>query len=114
MITSHSLVIDIPPSVPSLSLVYDIPPGQFPALSPDYQQGKLQTRTELQIRFQITKNIRASRGENGSMPTDFIYLRSVKARIRVRDKVRHVIYFNGAVFMHRQEREEMRKQEGGA
>lgn len=48
------------------------------------------------------------------MPTDFIYLRSVKARIRGRDKVDHVIYFYGAVFMHRQERGEMREQEGGS
>lgn len=55
MITSHSLVIVIPPSLPSLSLVYDIPPGQFSALRPDYYQGELQTRTQLQIRFQITK-----------------------------------------------------------
>lgn len=28
------------------------------------------------------------------MPTDFIYLGSVKARIRQRDKVNHVIYFH--------------------
>lgn len=48
------------------------------------------------------------------MPTDFIYLRSVKARIRGRDKVDHVIYFHGAVFMHRQERKEIREQEGEA
>lgn len=47
------------------------------------------------------------------MPTDFIYLRSVKARIRGRDKVDHVIYSYGAVFMHRQEGEEMREQESG-
>lgn len=39
----------------SLSLVYDIPPGQFPALRPDYYQGEVEARTELQIRFQITK-----------------------------------------------------------
>lgn len=65
MITSHSLVIVIPPSLYSLSLVYDIPPGQFPALRPDYYRGKLQTRTELQIRFQITK---ISGHPEGKMP----------------------------------------------
>lgn len=48
------------------------------------------------------------------MLTDFIYLRSVKARIRGRDKVNHVIYFYGAMFMHKQEREEMREHEEGA
>lgn len=48
------------------------------------------------------------------MPTDFIYLRRVKARLRGRDKVDHVIYFNRAVFMHRLEREETREQEGEA
>lgn len=55
MITSHSLVIVIPLSLASLSLVYDIPPGQFSALRPDYYQGELQMRRELQIRFQIKK-----------------------------------------------------------
>lgn len=48
------------------------------------------------------------------MPTDFIYLRSVKAGIRLRDKVDHVIYFYGLMFMHKQERQEMRDQDGGA
>lgn len=46
------------------------------------------------------------------MQTDFIYLRSVKGRIRGRHKVNHVIYFYGALFMHRQEKEEMREHEG--
>ena len=48
------------------------------------------------------------------MPTDFIYRRSVKARIRGRDKADHVIYFYGAVFMHRQERRDERTRGGGA
>lgn len=60
------------------------------------------------------ENIRESSGENASMPTDFIYLRSVKAGIRLRDKVDHVIYFYGLMFMHKQERQEMRDQDGGA
>lgn len=40
MLTSNSLVIVMPSSFTSLSLVYDIPPGQFSAQRPDYYQGK--------------------------------------------------------------------------
>lgn len=48
------------------------------------------------------------------MQTDFIYLRSVKAGIRGRDKVDHVMYIYVAVFMHRQEREENERTRGGS
>lgn len=82
MIISHSPIIVIHQSLSSLSLMYDIPPGQFCALRPDYYQGKLQDVHRAPDSISDNKNIRASRGENASMPTDLIYLRSVRARIR--------------------------------
>lgn len=113
MITSHSLVIVIPPSLPSLSSVW------YSSWAVLCSQARLLPRQAPDAHrapdsISDNENIRASRGENASMPTDFIYLRSVKARIRGRDKVNHVIYFYGAVFMHTQEREEMSEQERGS
>lgn len=106
MITSHSLVNVISLSLSSWSSPYDIPPGQFPVLRPYYHQLKLQRHAELQIWFQIRKISVHPEGRMRPCQRISFTWEVLKAGIRMRDKVNHVIYFYRLVFMHRPERKQ--------
>lgn len=100
-----------PPLVLFLSLVLsltsacNVPPGQLPVPRADLPPTLTAEAHRAADSISDKENIWAAGGGNAVMPTDFIYLGSVKARIRRRDKVNHVIYFHWLVFMHRRERQ---------
>lgn len=82
-----------PPAPFSLSSACNVPPGQLPVPRADLPPTLTAEAHRAADSISDKGNIRAAGGGNAMMPTDFIYLGSVKARIRRRDKVNHVIYF---------------------
>lgn len=100
-----------PPPVLSLSLASacNVPPGQLPVPRADLPPTLTAEPHRAADSILDKENIRAAGGGKAMMLTDFIYLGSVKARIRRRDKVNHVIYFHWLVFMHQRERDRDRE-----
>lgn len=89
----------------SLSSAWNVPSGQLPVPEADLPQILTAEAHRAVDSILDKENIRAARGGNATMPTDFIYLESVKARIKRKDKVNLVIYFHWLLFMHRRETE---------
>lgn len=83
-----------PPTPFWLSSACNVPPGQLPVPRADLPPTLAAEAHRAADSILDKGNIRVAGGGNAMMPTDFIYLGSVKTRIRRRDKVNHVIYFH--------------------
>lgn len=87
-----------PPTPPhplfALTSACNVPPGQLAVPRADLPPTLTAEAHRAADSISDKENIRTAGGGNAMMPTDFIYLGSVKARIRRRDKVNHVIYFH--------------------